>query len=60
MVEVGVELAIKAVQGEIDLDDINVVSKIFSDMAGVEAKMTRLTKGYNFYQFTLDSIIFGL
>lgn len=59
MVEAGVEMAIKAVNKQLDLNNIDAVSKEFGKMAGVEVKMNRFgTKG-NFYQFVSGSVIFG-
>lgn len=42
-----------------DLNDIEAVSKVMSEVAGTEINMTRLSDNGNFYMYVSDSYIFG-
>lgn len=55
----GVEIAKLALEGQLDLNDIDAVSKVMSDVAGTEIVMTRLSDNGNFYMYIGDSHIFG-
>lgn len=59
MVEAGVEMAIKAINGELNLNNLDAVSAEFSKLAGIEMKMNRFGDNGNFYQFVSGSVIFG-
>jgi hypothetical protein len=55
----GVEIAKLALEGKLDLNDLEAVSKIISEFAESEIEMTRLSDNGNFYMYTSDSYIFG-
>lgn len=55
----GVEIAKLALEGKLDLNDIEAVSKVMSEVAGTEINMTRLSDNGNFYMYVSDSYIFG-
>lgn len=55
----GVEIAKLALEGKLDLNDIEAVSKVMSEVADTEIVMTRLSDNGNFYMYIGDSYIFG-
>nr|WP_187350965.1 DUF3798 domain-containing protein [Capillibacterium thermochitinicola] len=55
----GVEIAKLALEGKLDLNDIDAVSKVLSEVADTEIVMTRLSDNGNFYMYVGDSYIFG-
>ena len=55
----GVEVAKLALEGKLDLNDIDAVSEVISEVAETEIKMARLSDEGNFYMYIVDSHIFG-
>lgn len=60
MTEAAAELAILAVQGKIDLSDMDAVLAAVEEVAGNPMHISRFDEYGNFYLLLSDSIIFGL
>ena len=55
----GIEVAKLALEGKLDLNDIDAVSAVVSEVADTEIKMERLSGDGNFYMYIVDSQVFG-
>lgn len=55
----GVEVAKLALEGKLDLNDIEAVAKVMGEAADTAMELTRLSDNGNFYMYTCDSYIFG-
>lgn len=58
-IETAVELAFKAVEGKVKLDDMEAVKAAMKEVAGVDVQMKRYEEGKNMYLVVSGSYIFG-